>query len=573
MVSRVDPDTWLSTAEFFRASLPEDQLPGGRGGPDGLARYYREAHPPAQGVREPAWLARRAIRRRTGPGNQQNMGGQGTIDMWDSGDTQPGHSPQIVIGRQPLPPSVDATAVCKTRRRNIEHRAWATYAEIRALNAVRQYYIDHPNEFRHIPVPRVYTHSLQQPEDRLVYDRRERGFIIMEHIKDNGTLLVSFPRGDEGWTRRQKRRFVRKMALIRLQLLFIRNNQNGVEPPIQGRVGVSVIEKNKEAPLTEEQGLLSTTTNEKAAGAGGNTTFWEAGFNPPYPNNRAWVHAHLSREYTYWQAVINNNLHSLLPQPMPIGFNQANWFENFRTLQTALQNPAVHTFRTEPFHALTHDKLSPPDDSILMKGKKINCIVDWERSGYLPISENIKDILKQYEGAGLADPEIWTDDEEPFSKCRFYGRSWDDWIENMRLNRWQAQSIWTADHVRNTAPEDQIAFEDRFNWYGRITPNDFRYGDKYADQDIEEDDGNASCTRFRISAPITRVEDVGYDFDEGRIVTAEPDLEWWSGPVMHLVNDYVQTHLGYYPAWSWPDPVIEDWGRRYTNLGEHLDLP
>ncbi|KAG0129102.1 hypothetical protein HOY82DRAFT_592683 [Tuber indicum] len=511
MVSRVDPDTWLSTAEFFRASLPEDQLPDGRGGPDGLARYYREAHPPTQESHAPAWLRRRPldpkVASKGGPAQKQGAGG-GTIGRWDRRDTQPENSPQIVIGRRPLPPTVDAIAVCKTRRGDIEHRAWATYAEIRALNAIQTTIREEDG----IDTSPIILHTQQPKRSRASDPRAGRS---LRH-----------------W------------------------------------------EKDKEGSLTEEQGVLSTTTNPNFAGTGVNGTYWEAGFNPPYPNNRAWVGAHLSREYTYWQAVINNNdLRPLLPVPMPEGFNAANWFGNFRTLQAAIQDPAVHTFRTEPFHVLTHNKLSPPDDSILMKGKKINCIVDWDRSGYLPISENIKDILKQYEGAGIADPDIWDEDAEPFSKCRYYGWSWSDWIENMRVNQWQVQSIWTRDHAVHTDVEDRIEFGDRFDWYGRITPNDLRYGDKYADQDIDEDDGRSSCSKFRITAPITRGGDANYDFDEGDVVTEEPDFEWWSAPVMHLVNDYVQTHLGYDPMWSWPDPVIEDWGRRFTNLGENLDPP
>ena len=243
MVSRVDPDTWLSTAELFRASLPADELPCGRGGPEELARYYREAHPPAQDARVPRWLENRRLdqikaSRKKGPGR---FGGPEAIDRWDAEDTQPRASPQITFGRRPVAPSVDAAAVCKRRTKDMEHRAWATYAEIRGLNAIRQYYIDHPNEFRHIPVPRVYTHSFQRPESSLVYNRLERGFIIMENIKDNRNYHRSFPHGDRGWTSRQKRRFVRKMALIRLQLLFIRNGQNGVEPPVQSRVRISVI--------------------------------------------------------------------------------------------------------------------------------------------------------------------------------------------------------------------------------------------------------------------------------------------------------------------------------------------
>ncbi|RPB05648.1 hypothetical protein L873DRAFT_525878 [Choiromyces venosus 120613-1] len=234
MVSRVDPDRWLSTAEFFRASLPDDEV-GARGGPDEQARYYAEAHPPVYGATAPAWLERRPIDRK-GYQEQKQSADQPTINNWAREETQPANSLQIVIGRQPLPPSVDAAAVCKTSSKPIEHRPWATYCEIRALDAIHQYYIDHPNEFRHIPVPRVYTTSHQHGESALPFHREELSYIIMEHIKDNSSLHSSFRSGDQGWTRRQKRRFVRKMALMRLQLLFIRNNPSRIEPPMQYRV-------------------------------------------------------------------------------------------------------------------------------------------------------------------------------------------------------------------------------------------------------------------------------------------------------------------------------------------------
>ncbi|PUU83304.1 hypothetical protein B9Z19DRAFT_1119534 [Tuber borchii] len=543
MVSRADPDTWLSTAEFFRASLPADQLPHGRGGTDELARYYREAHPPDQGASLPSWLENRRLDQIRGRKKTHKTGGRDTIDMWDAEDTQPRASPQITFGRRPLPPSVDAVVVCKRRNRDIEHRAWATYAEIRGLNAVRQYYTDNPNEFRHIPVPQIYTHSFQRPEGSLVYNRLERGFIIMEHIKDNVRLLGSFREGNNGWTDRQKRRFVRKMALIRLQLLFIRNGQNGVEPPIQDR------------------GVLASVINKKAPKGAESTTLWEARFNPPYPDNRAWVDACLSREYAFLQLVLSDDsLHHLIPdQDVPAGFDRTDFLRRFETFRASLQDPQVHTFRTEPFHVLTHGKFEARRDPILMKGKKINCIVDWEYSGYLPVSENIKDILNQYRGAGLADPDIWPEAAEPFSKCRFIGWSWEDTIEHMRVNRYQLMRTWNFEEGTKQNPADRIAFDDRFNWYGRITPNDLRYGDKYADQDIDEDNGNAEGMRYRRSVRIVNAENNVYVSNEKTAITDDYDLEWWHGPVFHLVDDYVKTYLDFSPEWSWQDPVIEDW--------------
>jgi len=580
MVSRVDPDTWLSTAEFFRASLPADELPGGRGGPDELASYYREAHPPVQTARVPVWLETRRLDQIKGKKTVPKVAGRDTINLWDAEDTQPHDSPQITYGRRPLAPTVDGVVVCKRRRNSIEHRAWATYAEIRALNAIRQYYIDHPNQFRHIPVPRVYTHSLQRPEGSLVYNRLERGFIIMEHIKDSVAHDQAFPSGDRGWTRRQKRRFVRKMALIRLQLLFIRNGLNGVEPPIKHRVRASVIWEirnwgKKEASLTEEQGVLASVINKKAPKDAASATLWDASFNPPYPDNRAWVDASLSREYAFWQLVLNDpNLHHLVPDPIPAGYDIAGFLGRLQAFRTSLQDPAVHTYRTEPFHVLTHGKFDNNEDPVLMKGKKINCIVDWESSGYLPISENIKDILQQYHGAGLADYSIWPDNgPEPFSKCGFYGWLWDDWIEHMNISMWQLVTTWDQrEATAHPNPADRTDYNDRYNWYGRITPNDFRYGDKYADQDIDENDGTAPATRFRLPVPLTRAANVVYTSNEQTAITNNPDMWWWNGPVMHLVDDYVQTHLGFPPTWSWQDPVIEDWASKQTLFNQPFHI-
>src|SRR5205807_7695577 len=115
--------------------------------------------------------------------------------------------------------------------------------------------------------------------------------------------------------------------------------------------------------------------------------------------------------------------------------------------------------------------------------------------------------------------------------------------------------------------------ENRFNWYGRITPNDYKYGDKYADQDINEDDGVAYGSRFRNSVPIGPAADVVYESNQETAFTTDADFEWWAGPVMHLVNDYVRTNLGLSRCWSWPDPVIEEWGRGSITLGEPLGPP
>jgi len=332
--------------------------------------------------------------------------------------------------------------------------------------------------------------------------------------------------------------------------------------------------KKLESSLTEEQGVLASVINKKAPEGSGGTTLWEARFNPPYPDNRAWVDASLSREYAFWQLMLNDpSLHHLVPGQIPAGFDTADFLGRLQTLRNSLRDPRVHTFRNEPFHVLTHRKFAPPHDPILMKGKKINCIVDWEHSGYLPVSENIKDILQQYRGAGLADAYVWPDEAGPFSECGFYGWSWVDWIENMHVNKWQLERTWDLRQLlgqRN--PAHRVAFEDRFNWYGLITPNDFRYGDKYADQDIDEDDGRDPATMFRNSVPMGPWENVDYTSNEQTAVTTNPDSDWWHGPVMHLINNYVQTHLDFLPTWSWQDPVIEDWAFSETNLTQLFQI-
>lgn len=320
--------------------------------------------------------------------------------------------------------------------------------------------------------------------------------------------------------------------------------------------------------------MLANVINRKAPKGAQNTTLWEARFNPPYPNNRAWLDASLAREYAFWQLVLNDeSLHHLIPGPIPAGANTAAFLSRFRAFIASFRDPQAHTFRTEPFYALTHGKFTANRDPILMKGKKINCIVDWEYSGYFPVSENIKDILQQYRGAGLVDPDIWPEDAEPFSKCHYYGWSWEDCIENMRINRWQLERTWDLEEARrHPNPADQIAFGDRFNWYGRITPNDLRYGDKYADQDIDEDDGDARGTRFRESVRMGHAADVVYTSNAKTAITSDFDPEWWHGPVMHLVDDYVQTHLGFPPEWSWQDPVIEDWAINEIGYGQPFEV-
>jgi len=171
-------------------------------------------------------------------------------------------------------------------------------------------------------------------------------------------------------------------------------------------------------------------------------SLWEASFNPPYPDNRACVDACLSQEYAFWELVFNDaNLHHLVPGPIPAGYDTAGFLGRLQAFRASLQDPAVHTYCTEPFHVLTHGKFDNNEDPVLMRGKKINCIVDWESSGYLTVSENIKDILQQYRGAGLADYSIWPDNgAEPFSKCGFSGWLWDDWIEHMNISMWQLVS-------------------------------------------------------------------------------------------------------------------------------------
>ena len=285
--------------------------------------------------------------------------------------------------------------------------------------------------------------------------------------------------------------------------------------------------------------------------------------------------ASLSREYAFWQLVLSDRfLHNLVPGQIPAGFDNAGFLGRLQDLRNSLRDPRVHAFRDEPFHVLTHRKFASPEDPVLMKGKKINCIVDWERSGYLPISENIKDILQQYHGAGLADAYVWPDNAGPFSECAFHGRPWDDWIENMHVNKWQLERTWDLRQLSGqTKPIDRgLSFEDRFNWYGSITPNDFRYGDKYADQDIDENDGRDPATRFRNPVPMGPAQSVDYTSNERTAITDELDFAWWNGPVVHLINHYVQTHLGFPPTWSWQDPVIEDWVANETSLTQSFQI-
>ena len=204
----------------------------------------------------------------------------------------------------------------------------------------------------------------------------------------------------------------------------------------------------------------------------------------------------------------------------------------------------VDRFRDDKEFCLTHNKLLPWHRSILMEGKKIGAIVDWEHNTYEPLSESVSDLFAQYTDRSLANPDEWNDhpgQNPPFTESMLGGVRWDDLVERMQVN-------W-----------DQRLSHISYKMYGTITESDYLYGDKYVDQPIPEDD---------IKTPSG--SDAGAHEGEG---DAPPELQnWWIGPVFHLMDDYLVKVKGYPRTWKWQDPVVLEWAQTLINIGNKCEF-
>lgn len=152
--------------------------------------------------------------------------------------------------RVPMPPTIDTEFIVKTRGPNTL-RGIATMNEAQGPWAVHEYYKDHPDVCRHIPAPVVYAMTSTAPSLR-----KNPGAFAMSYMPGLENYPQKFPAHCRHWTKQQRRRFVRQMALMRLQLLEIRWNRIGgrqrhISPAIHSRVSDTPFLHSLRPPLTK----------------------------------------------------------------------------------------------------------------------------------------------------------------------------------------------------------------------------------------------------------------------------------------------------------------------------------
>lgn len=462
---------------------------------------------------------------------------------------------KIFLCRLPLPAASDALFVYKGQGL----LTWPHFIanEAAAMQVAAEW--RKAGNYEHARVPELYCCNVAFKEGEEI---TKPLYICMEYI--NGITLDSGPyvRGCLGWTHREKRGFVRQMALFRLSLLLTRRNVIGGFAPDTGYMANNLIYSRHVChwnvkpryhippPIGFYKNLRRTDDTKK------------------------WVCQILDRELQYFSTdtmTTNQFKHQYLDSDsrrktskklaLSEGIKKGPsrrliQMDALREISGKIQNRRFRTKKDEVpqgSFCLTHGDLEE-GFNILMGGRKMLAVIDWETAMSVPYSIAIRDI-NQVQDA-IPDPMEWRNhfqdtgkippfDVEPLDL--FSGETWDDYLNSMTAQR----RIMEARRVkiraaRAPAPESTM-IEGNFAAYGRLTPEDLFHGDRFSDEAEEYEARDGPEYKHY---PIVQVEG-----GPSLIPGCEPHT-WYYAPVLHLVDQYMRDYQATSEICKWEDPWV-----------------
>lgn len=362
-------------------------------------------------------------------------------------------------------------------------------------------------------------------------------------------------KGCTGWTVRQKRSFVRQMALIRLSMIHSRGNRIcGINPDLS-------------------PGLITTHSVAKREVRGGGKLPGGV-MHPLFYNNlgpvrseRAWTEQAIRRELDYWTTEMTPRRIKVLKGRHRSVFD---WTPiSFRThVQHHASQVTNRKFREprEELDAPTADFPFCFDHGDLQHGFNIQCfkdsprirsIIDWETGMFVPYSWAVRDLNPYFTGAGDWDKELETlrEGDMPFATDMYWDHHVAFW---KRENRWKQRTrARRMERARRKGIRISTMNDNDFAAYGKITPRDLIFGDTL-DEEVwgeEEPDGLDPFYASGKRAYITYKTPVH----------VEPGT-WYYEPVMKLIDEFMQTEMRVGPLCKYLDPYAEQWTTSNTEM-------
>ncbi|KAG0642761.1 hypothetical protein HOY80DRAFT_1020533 [Tuber brumale] len=330
-----------------------------------------------------------------------------------------------------------------------------------------------------------------------------------------GALAMEFVDGEPltwqvigGWSAEQDKRFIRRMAAIRLVLLAQTMGQIGA-PTVgeEGELGVGPM--SGEIYFGEERSRYYP--------------FYSRG---PFRYALQFARAGLENEIQFFHRRHNEGLFTHPPRrpyaEFDLGFppDWPTWITYLRSLLDHFTDSRGHNEAENPHYHLTHGDLSA-GNNIMTIGGKITSIIDWETASYAPFSESISDI--------------------PFTegtRCCFNP---DDWTRQVNTTG-DNQYFLTMLSAHNESLDDRLATyaagpRPTYPLWSEIE----RFGGVLLAQDFEDYPGE----EFEFGDPLDGVDAYGHSdggLDEPQhepLRLGDKDLEFYIVPVWALMQEYI----------------------------------
>lgn len=460
--------------------------------------------------------------------------------------------------RVPIPATVPAVFIYKGQGAEM----WPHFRVNEIASTLKaKAYSDSDNQYHHVRIPEVYCYN-DQLKTTADQEKQEDVYICLEYFPDTRPYVDSYRWGCRGWTFRQKRAFVRQMALFRIQLLTNRGDYIGGNSyeKINGEgfhVSLDIKDQSVGHRKKGKKNVLPPGFYQNLGGVAG---------------QREWVLQCISRERAdaramskvEWNAKRSRDYNSLLGlgriqagQVNPMGRTRA-----CNRLQTLMNNVRKRKFREitdeilgEHKFCMNHGDLSKGFNVMMsVPENRIVGVIDWEMAMMVPYSYALDDIFKPRDPTEiqgwLANP----------SGAPFELGDIEDYINVLRAER----------TLRDSSIQDQESSEmskNNFRLYGDLTPYDLRFGDRFVEEKADEPEPPDTLERFY---PTGEPEFGNEEWVQGQSANYLDPRIWYYEPVLSLVDRYMQNFEGVNPTDKYMDLFVKSYCTDIGNMVNYM---
>lgn len=396
---------------------------------------------------------------------------------------------------------------------------------------------------QHCHIPQVYDNFTDYPTDGTA--PAQPVYIASEYIFGSNYRTTNRETGCLGWTVREKRRFVRQLALFRLSMMQIRSNRIGGMTPdgALGRMPYHAI--GHRSMGAELENVMDPN-------------FYI--HTDPVASEQEWCQAGVERETAYWEGTLDEGFLNYIMTRFRSVFDwnpesflnhiqyraQAYGTRKFRERWEELDAPSA----TFPF-CFDHGDLHHGFNIMCHNNSpNINAIIDWETSMFLPYSFAVKDINAASLGLGDWDADLrgLREEDMPFTT----DMHWDFAIAHWRTER-DARAATLArrtERARRNNRRISTMNDNNYAAYGRLTVRDLMFGDTLDDTSVIVDEPADDLDPFFFEG-VSEFQALDWD-------VLQPST-WFYGPVMKLIDEFLQNEMQVSPLCKYLDPFLELW--------------